>query len=99
MTPMDNNIHALAGPYALNALDDLERVRFEAHMDLCPPCVVEVAEFLDTTALMASIEDAPVSAAFRSNVLTEIDTVRQVGPSRTTIRGVVGLHRHRVGGG
>jgi anti-sigma-K factor RskA len=86
MTPMENNTHALAGPYALDAVDDLERVRFEVHLNQCPPCMIEVAEFLDTTALMASVEEEAVPAGLKASVMAEIDTVRQVGPSRAIIR-------------
>ncbi|MFT4745771.1 MAG: anti-sigma-K factor RskA [Nitriliruptoraceae bacterium] len=86
MTPMENNAHALAGPYALDAIDDLERARFEVHLNQCPPCMIEVAEFLDTTALMAAVEEAAVPAALKASVMAEIDTVRQVGPSRAMTR-------------
>ncbi len=85
MTPVDN-IHSLAGPYALDALDDLERVRFEHHLDQCADCVLEVAEFLETTALLGQVDEIPVPAAMRAAVLEEIDSVRQVGPSRAVVR-------------
>ena len=43
-----HEIHALAGAYAVDALDDLERVRFEAHLAVCAECkelmVVNLAE-------------------------------------------------------
>lgn len=79
MTPTDN-IHMLAGAYALDALDDLERVRFEAHLDACDSCATEVASFHDTTALLGAADELPVSADLRSRVLADIEHVRQVGP-------------------
>ncbi|MFT5564152.1 MAG: anti-sigma-K factor RskA [Myxococcota bacterium] len=86
MTPTEDNTHALAGPYALDAIDDLERVRFEVHLNQCPTCIIEVAGFLDTTALIAAVEEAVVPAGLKASVMAEIDTVRQVGPSRAIIR-------------
>lgn len=86
MTPTDN-VHTLAGAYALDALDDLERARFEAHLDGCSACTEEVASFQDTTALLGSIEEVPVSAEFRSRVLEDIPHVRQVGPVTARVRG------------
>lgn len=79
MTPTDN-IHTLSGAYALDALDDLERVRFEAHMETCFSCAEEVASFQATSALLGGAEELPVSAELRSAVLDEIQHVRQVGP-------------------
>lgn len=87
MTPTDN-IHTLAGAYALDALDDLERARFEAHLDDCDSCTEEVASFQDTTAMLGSIEEVPVSDEFRSRVLGEIPHVRQVGPVTARVRGM-----------
>lgn len=87
MTPT-NNIHTLAGAYALDALDDLERVRFEAHMESCDSCADEVASFRATTALLGAAEEVPVSPEFRSRVLEDVDHVRQVGPVTAKMTGM-----------
>jgi anti-sigma-K factor RskA len=79
MTPTDN-IHTLSGAYSLDALDDLERVRFEAHLESCDTCAEEVASFQATSALLGTAEELPVSPALRSAVLEEIEHVRQIGP-------------------
>lgn len=79
MTPTDN-IHTLTGAYALDALDDLERVRFEAHLETCDSCADEVGSFHDTAALLGAAEDVPISADFRRQVLEDIEHVRQIGP-------------------
>lgn len=79
MTPTDN-IHMLAGAYALDALDDLERVRFEAHLDACDTCATEVASFHDTAALLGTADEQPVSDELRRRVLSDIEHVRQIGP-------------------
>ncbi len=87
MTPTDN-IHTLSGAYALDALDDLERVRFEAHLDGCHACTEEVASFQATSALLGTAEELPVSPEFRSAVLAEIEHVRQVGPVTARVTGM-----------
>jgi anti-sigma-K factor RskA len=50
-----NDLHELSGLYALDALDEDERVAFEAHLTDCPACQREVAEFRDTMAVVASV--------------------------------------------
>ena len=47
---MTVDIHTLAGAYALDALNDLERAAFARHMTECEACAQEVAEYLETTA-------------------------------------------------
>lgn len=44
----DHDVHALSGAYALDALTPLERHRFEAHLDQCPSCRLEVAGLRET---------------------------------------------------
>lgn len=87
MTPTDN-IHTLAGAYALDALDDLERVRFEAHLESCGACADEVTSFRATTAMLGAAEEVPVSAEFRSSVLEDVQHVRQVGPVTAKVTGM-----------
>jgi anti-sigma-K factor RskA len=63
------DIHTLAGAYALHAIDDLERARFERHLAECPSCAAEVAELDDA---MAAFSDATVEtppARLRAAVL------------------------------
>ena len=38
-----SDIHALSGAYAVDALDDIERARFERHLAECADCRAEVA--------------------------------------------------------
>jgi hypothetical protein len=37
-----SDIHTLAGAYALNAIDDMDRARFDRHLAECPACAAEV---------------------------------------------------------
>ena len=43
-----SDLHKLTGAYAVDALDDLERARFEQHLDECDDCRFEVAELRET---------------------------------------------------
>ncbi|MBU2075761.1 MAG: zf-HC2 domain-containing protein, partial [Actinobacteria bacterium] len=37
-----NDVHALSGAYAVDALDDIERAQFERHLVECAECRAEV---------------------------------------------------------
>jgi len=42
-----------AAPYALGALDESDRVSFEAHLASCDVCATEVRELRDVTGVIA----------------------------------------------
>ncbi|MFG2756324.1 anti-sigma factor domain-containing protein [Streptomyces wuyuanensis] len=76
----DAELHTLTGAYALNALGDRERARFERHLAVCAACEQEVRE-LGATAVrlgLAATETPP--SAMKSQVLAMISTVRQEPP-------------------
>ena len=75
-----SDIHKLTGAYALDAVDDLERARFEQHLATCEDCRAEVAELRETAVLLA--EDVAVTppASLRSSVLSGISHVRPLPP-------------------
>jgi anti-sigma-K factor RskA len=75
-----DEIHDAAGAYALDALDDLERVRFEAHLARCAACRQDVADFRDTARILASAVAAEPPASLRGEVLAAIQGVRQDSP-------------------
>ncbi len=62
-----SDIHALSGAYAVDALDDGERIQFEQHLETCPECRAEVRSFCETAALIAgaSAERSPREPAGR----------------------------------
>ena len=74
---MSDDIHALAGAYALDALDDIERARFEQHLGRCSTCQEDVDSYRATAARLATSIAVPPPAALRDNLLSEIQTVRQ----------------------
>ncbi len=74
---MSDDIHALAGAYALDALDDLERARFEQHLARCSTCRDDVAGYRATATRLATATAEPAPDTVRDRVLSEITTVRQ----------------------
>jgi anti-sigma-K factor RskA len=66
------DIHALAGAYALDAVDDLERAAFDRHLRDCTACAAEVAELQETASWLAQpVAEAP-PARLRESVLAQI---------------------------
>ena len=84
MTDHDNKaqwteVHALSGAYAVDALDDLERVRFEEHLSRCAECRAEVDSLREAAASLA-IDPVDPPAALRAGVLTGIESIRPLPP-------------------
>jgi len=77
---MTDDIHALVGAYALDAVDDIERAAFDRHLRDCGSCRAEVAELQEAAARMADGTWSVPPPALRGNVLAEIATTRQVAP-------------------
>jgi len=72
------DIHTLAGAYVLNAIDDVDRARFNRHLAECPACAAEVAELSETiAALTAGSAEAP-PAGLRAAVLTRVAATPQL---------------------
>jgi anti-sigma factor RsiW len=77
-----SDIHASVGSYAVDALSPVERAEFEAHLDDCPSCRWEAAEFGETLASLSSLTATAPPAALRDSVLAAVTGVRQVGGQR-----------------
>jgi anti-sigma-K factor RskA len=77
---MNTDIHALAGAYVLDAVDDIERRGFEKHLDECESCRTEVAELREAAARLADPTWSVPSPRLRTDVLAAIAKTRQVGP-------------------
>ncbi len=77
-------IHALSGAYAIDALDDVERARFERHLADCADCRAEVASLREAAALLPETALAAPPSALRNRVLEDIDAVRPLPPVAAT---------------
>jgi anti-sigma factor RsiW len=62
---LDEQVHTLIGPYALDAVTDTERAAVERHLARCPTCTQEVAELRATAARLAdtAATDPPTTTA------------------------------------
>jgi anti-sigma-K factor RskA len=80
-----SDIHALSGAYAVDAVDDIERARFEKHLAVCAECQAEVASLRETTGVLSETTAAEPPPALRDRVLAEIATVRPLPPLTTPV--------------
>ena len=84
MTSTD--IHALVGAYALDAVDDLERVAFERHIQACDGCRGEVDELRETASRLADSTWSVPSPRLRTEVLAAVGRTRQLPPTESARR-------------
>lgn len=75
-----NDIHALSGAYAVDALSDEERRGFEEHLEACPSCREEVDSLREAAALLPATTETAPSPAIRAAVLASIAQVRPLPP-------------------
>jgi anti-sigma-K factor RskA len=80
----DGSIHALSGAYAVDAVDDLERARFEAHLTECADCRAEVLSLQEAAARLTEISPIAPPPAMRDRVLADIRRVRPLPPPEST---------------
>ncbi len=71
------DLHSLAAPYALDALEPPERVRFERHMKDCDRCAAEVRALSEDAVRLAWSTAAPAPAALRDRVMAAVRTTAQ----------------------
>ncbi|MEU6147142.1 anti-sigma factor [Streptomyces sp. NPDC047081] len=77
------DLHSLAAPYALDALEPGERIRFEKHLKGCDMCAAEVRALSEDAVRLAWSTAAPAPAAMRDRVLAAVRTTPQEpGPVR-----------------
>jgi anti-sigma-K factor RskA len=77
-TPQE--MHAMTGAYAVDALDDAERTAFEEHLLECADCRLEVAGLQEAAHLLAETTAVEPPAGLRDRVLADIATVRPLPP-------------------
>lgn len=99
MTDHDNHaewteVHALSGAYAVDALDDLERARFEEHLSRCAECRAEVDSLREAAASLAADPVEP-PASLRAGVLAGIESIRPLPPLTSAVPAPVRLADRR----
>lgn len=72
-----SDLHALVAPYALDAVDDLDRRRFEAHLLECESCTAQVSGFAAAAAVLAAAKSEPPPPRVRSQILSAVASVPQ----------------------
>ncbi|WP_107765948.1 anti-sigma factor [Nocardioides terrigena] len=75
-----SDIHHLTGAYALDAVDDIERARFEQHLAECEDCRLEVASLREAAGLLSETTAVTPPPALRESVLAGIAQVRPLPP-------------------
>ena len=75
------DIHALGGAYALDAVDDLERVAFDRHLRECETCALEVAEYRETVTRLADGTWSVPPPRLREQVLARAAATPQLPPN------------------
>jgi anti-sigma-K factor RskA len=83
---MSDDVHRRAAAFALDALDDDERERFDRHLPTCETCQSEVNGFTEAAAALAGSVAEPAPAALRESILQAVDQTRQVSVLRTPAR-------------
>jgi anti-sigma-K factor RskA len=79
------DLHSLAGPYALDALEaGSERDRFTRHLSRCQSCAAEVKGFREVATAMAFAAAAEPPAELRGRVLAAAARTRQLPPEVST---------------
>jgi anti-sigma-K factor RskA len=76
------DVYTLAGAYALDAVNDIERAAFHRHLAECDTCALEVAELRETVARLSDATWTEPPPALRGAVLAEIARTPQARPGR-----------------
>jgi anti-sigma factor RsiW len=73
-------VHELSGAYALDALDDAERERFERHLRRCPACIEDVRRMTSTATALAMAVAAEPPPGLTQRVLAAAAATPQLPP-------------------
>jgi anti-sigma-K factor RskA len=73
--------HTLAGAYAMDAVSEPDRARFERHLAGCESCRQEIRGLREATAALAAAAAVQPSDAFRAAALRAAAQTRQLPPA------------------
>jgi anti-sigma-K factor RskA len=93
------DLHTLAGAYALDAVPDGDRARFERHLAHCEACAQEIRGLREATARLGASVAVRPRAELKEQALRAIARTRQLPPlSSDTAPGRRGWHARPAGG-
>ena len=78
---MNEDLHTLAGAYALDALPTDDREHFEGHLARCEACRQEVRGLREASAQLGMAVGGGAPARLRTQTLARIAEVRQLPPA------------------
>lgn len=78
---MSENLHTLLGPYVLDALDEPERLEFEAHLESCKECRVEASELRETLTVLGSASAIEPPPGLKDRIMAEVARTPQTRPA------------------
>jgi anti-sigma-K factor RskA len=81
MSPRERDAHTLAGSYAMDAISEPDRVRFERHLAGCQECTREVAGLREATARLAAATAISPPPALKERVMAAAAATRQQPPA------------------
>jgi anti-sigma-K factor RskA len=88
--------HALAGPYALDALEAAERTRFERHLRGCEACRAEVRGFAAVAASLGLAAAATPPSALKGRVLADVEALDAARSADAEIAAVLSAADARI---
>jgi len=90
-------VHTLAGAYAMDAVSEPERARFERHLAGCDACWQEVRGLREATAALAAAAAVRPPDGLRDTVLRAAAQTRQVPPAVPEVPAPLARPRRRLG--
>jgi anti-sigma-K factor RskA len=80
--PFTQDLHTLAGVYAVGAVSDTERKRFERHLDDCSDCANEVRGLNETATQLGLVVAQDPPPQLKERVMAAVAQTRQNPPLR-----------------
>jgi anti-sigma-K factor RskA len=80
LSQREREAHTLAGAYAMDAISEPDRVRFERHLAGCDECAREVASLREATARLAAATAVSPPPALKERVMAAAAATRQQPP-------------------
>jgi anti-sigma-K factor RskA len=77
----ETDLHTLAGAYAMDAVGDADRARFEQHLAACDECREEIRGLREATARLAQATAVQPRAELRDATLRAAARTRQLPPA------------------